>query len=287
MPKVTPMDSSTPEIELQPYASEHLLALLESKEAFHHGFGLRAAPGLRDFFFSGEVSPQWLEQLRTSRGADSWIHGFAVVVPTIGLVIGSAGFKGPPDADGMVEVAYGIVPAWEGKGCATKALSKLIAFATADNRVRLLRAHTLPENNASTRVLAKNGFTKIREVVDPEDGRVWRWERSPGTNAKPGRTTIRVVLPFHLRNLARVADSEVTLEVASPITIRAVLDALEARHPALRGTIRDHGTLKRRPFIRFFACKEDLSLEPPETLLPEAVLKAEEPFLVVGAMAGG
>lgn len=97
---------------------------------------------------------------------------------------------------------------------------------------------------------------------------------------------IRVVLPFHLRNLARV-DGEVTLEVAAPVTVRVVLDALEAKFPVLRGTIRDHGTLKRRPFIRFFACKEDLSLDPPDTPLPEAVVKGEEPFLVVGAMAGG
>ena len=97
---------------------------------------------------------------------------------------------------------------------------------------------------------------------------------------------IRVVLPFHLRNLARV-EGEVLLEVAAPVTVQAVLDALEARHPVLRGTIRDHASLKRRPFIRFFACKEDLSLEPPETVLPEAVVNGSEPFLVVGAMAGG
>ena len=97
---------------------------------------------------------------------------------------------------------------------------------------------------------------------------------------------IRVVLPFHLRNLARV-DGEAEVEVASPITICAVLDALEAKYPMLQGTIRDHGTLKRRPFIRYFACKEDLSQEPPETVLPDAVVKGEEPFLVVGAMAGG
>lgn len=97
---------------------------------------------------------------------------------------------------------------------------------------------------------------------------------------------IRVVLPYHLRNLARV-DGEVELELAAPVSIRALLDELEARHPVLRGTIRDHGTLKRRPFIRFFACKEDLSLEPPETPLPEAVINGIEPFLVVGAMAGG
>ena len=97
---------------------------------------------------------------------------------------------------------------------------------------------------------------------------------------------IRIVLPYHLRNLARV-DAEVQLEVAAPVTVRSVLDALEARYPVLRGTMRDHGTLKRRPFVRFFACKEDLSLEPPETRLPEAVVNGAEPFLVVGAMAGG
>lgn len=97
---------------------------------------------------------------------------------------------------------------------------------------------------------------------------------------------IRVVLPYHLRNLARV-DGEVQLEVPAPVTVRAVLDALEARLPMLRGTIREHGTLRRRPFIRFFACKEDLSLQPPETPLPEAVASGTEPLLIVGAMAGG
>lgn len=97
---------------------------------------------------------------------------------------------------------------------------------------------------------------------------------------------IRVVLPFHLRNLARV-EGEVQLEVATPVTIQAVLDAIETRYPMLRGTIRDHGTLKRRPFVRYFACKEDLSLDPAETKLPEAVLNGAEPFLIVGAIAGG
>ena len=97
---------------------------------------------------------------------------------------------------------------------------------------------------------------------------------------------IRVVLPYHLRTLARV-DGEVELEVSGPATLRAVLDALEARYPSLCGTIRDHGTLQRRPFIRFFACKEDLSHEPPETPLPEAIIAGEEPFMIVGAMAGG
>jgi molybdopterin synthase sulfur carrier subunit len=97
---------------------------------------------------------------------------------------------------------------------------------------------------------------------------------------------IRVVLPAHLRALARV-DSEVKLDVASPVTQRSVLDALEARYPMLQGTIRDHGTLKRRAFVRFFACEQDLSHESPDALLPDAVATGAEPFLIVGAMAGG
>jgi molybdopterin synthase sulfur carrier subunit len=97
---------------------------------------------------------------------------------------------------------------------------------------------------------------------------------------------MRVVLPYHLRNLARI-EGEVELELDGTATVGAVLDALEAKYPMLRGTMRDHGTLKRRPFIRFFACKEDWSLEPAETSLPEAVVNGEEPFLIIGAMAGG
>ena len=97
---------------------------------------------------------------------------------------------------------------------------------------------------------------------------------------------IRVVLPAHLRTLARV-NGEVALDLPGPVTQRAILDALEARYPMLRGTIRDHVTLKRRPFVRFFACEQDLSHEPPDTPLPAAVATGAEPFLIVGAMAGG
>ena len=97
---------------------------------------------------------------------------------------------------------------------------------------------------------------------------------------------IRVELPQHLRTLARV-EGEIKLEVEGVATQRSVLDALEARYPMLCGTMRDHVTLKRRPFIRFFACQEDLSHEPPDAPLPEAVAKGAEPFLVVGAIAGG
>jgi sulfur-carrier protein len=97
---------------------------------------------------------------------------------------------------------------------------------------------------------------------------------------------IRVVLPFHLRKLAHV-DGEVEIEAGDLVTLGSVLTALETAYPALRGTIREHDTLRRRPFIRFFACKEDLSFEKPEAKLPEAVASGSEPFLIVGAMAGG
>jgi molybdopterin synthase sulfur carrier subunit len=97
---------------------------------------------------------------------------------------------------------------------------------------------------------------------------------------------VRVELPAHLRTLAGVK-GEVTLDLAGPVTLRWVLDALEARYPTLQGTIREHGTLKRRAFLRFFACEEDLSHESPDALLPEAVGNGEEPLLIIGAIAGG
>ncbi|HXY10347.1 MAG TPA: MoaD/ThiS family protein [Terriglobales bacterium] len=97
---------------------------------------------------------------------------------------------------------------------------------------------------------------------------------------------VRVILPFHLRNLARVG-SELTLQVEGPVTQRSILDELEAKYPMLRGAIRDHATHQRRPFLRFFACEEDLSHESPDTPLPESVASGQEPFVVLGAIAGG
>ena len=97
---------------------------------------------------------------------------------------------------------------------------------------------------------------------------------------------IRVILPPHLRTLAHLS-SDAELEVAAPITQRSILDALEARYPMLRGTIRDHGTLQRRPFLRFFACEQDLTHESPDAPVPEAVVSGKEPFIVLGAIAGG
>ncbi len=153
------MTLETAHLVLTPYSPTHLLALVEGEERFEKSFGLPAAEGLRGFFFSGEVSPAWLAQLHKSVAEDPWVFGFAIVHRDEGLVVGNVGFKGPPDDHGVVEIAYGI------------------AFAFADDRVRLVRAHTLPTRNASTRVLEKCGFLQTGEVEDPEDGPVWRWER--------------------------------------------------------------------------------------------------------------
>src|SRR5215207_2743920 len=97
---------------------------------------------------------------------------------------------------------------------------------------------------------------------------------------------VRVVLPYHLRVLAAVGN-EVQLEVAAPVTQRSILDALEARYPMLRGTVRDHVTQKRRPLVRFFACEEDVSHDPPDKVLPDKIASGAEPFFIIGAIAGG
>ena len=99
-------------------------------------------------------------------------------------------------------------------------------------------------------------------------------------------SNVRVEIPYHLRNLAHV-EGDVTLQVAEPVTLRSVLDALEARYPMLCGTIRDHDTLNRRPFLRFFACEQDLSHQSPDMPLPAAVAEGKEPLLIIGAIAGG
>jgi [ribosomal protein S5]-alanine N-acetyltransferase len=165
-------------LRLLPYSSDHLLALIEGYEHFENSFGLPAADGLRDFVTSAEISPAWLAGVRASPAADPWVHGFAIVHRQSSSVIGSAGFKGPPVKEGMVEIGYGIVPAYQGRGHATEAAAALVAFAFDSGRVRLVRAHTAPTPNASTRVLAKCGFNQIGEVEDPDDGLVWRWEKA-------------------------------------------------------------------------------------------------------------
>jgi [ribosomal protein S5]-alanine N-acetyltransferase len=166
----------TPRLRLIPFAPADVLALRDDVAGFQARTGLRVAEGLGDFYNSPDVSPQWLERLRSASATDVGQHGFLVVHRELALAIGSAGFKGSPDADGLVEIAYGIVPTHQGRGYATEAAAALVSFAVADGRVRRVIAHTLPEHNASTRVLAKCGFEFKGDVVDPEDGPVWRWE---------------------------------------------------------------------------------------------------------------
>jgi ribosomal-protein-alanine N-acetyltransferase len=124
-----------------------------------------------------ELSADWLERLRTSTSPDPWIHGFRLVHRESDAVVGTCGFKAPPAADRVVEIAYGVAPEYQGKGYATEAAQALTAYAFASGRVRVVLAHTRPEPNASTRVLTKCGFTRIGEVIDSEDGLVWRWEK--------------------------------------------------------------------------------------------------------------
>ena len=145
------MAIETVHLQLIPYSPEHLLALFEGDATFEERFGWPAADGLRAFIVSDEVSPDWLARLRASKTTDAWVHGFAVVHQESRSVIGTVGFKGPPDEHGMVEVAYGVVPVFEGRGYATEAAEAAVAFAFGSGQVRLVRAHTLPTLNASTR----------------------------------------------------------------------------------------------------------------------------------------
>jgi ribosomal-protein-alanine N-acetyltransferase len=167
----------TARLTLQPFTPEQLLALRDGVSVFEARIGLRAGDGLGDFFGSGEVSEQWLERLRTATAPDPWVFGFAVIHRDDQQVVGLASFKGPPDDDGIVEIAYGIVPAYQRRGFATEAATALVAFALERVDVRTIRAHTMPDGDASMRVLAKSGFQLVGEVIDPEDGRVCRWER--------------------------------------------------------------------------------------------------------------
>ena len=123
-----------------------------------------------------EVSDDWLTRLRATTSPDPWTCGFAMMHRTTGAVVGSCAYKSPPSADGVVEIAYGVDPEQQGRGYATEAARALVAYAFATGGVRVVRAHTLPAPNASTRVLTKCGFEWRGEVVDPDDGLVWRWE---------------------------------------------------------------------------------------------------------------
>ena len=167
---------ATTRLDLVVSQPQQLLALIEQPDTFERLAGFPLSPELHALYSSGAVSPQWLAALRKASTADPWRHGFFMLHRGDGLVIGSAGYKGAPDAEGVVEIAYGVAPKYQGQGYATEAAAALVTYAFAQG-ARRIRAHTLPEANASTHVLKKCGFQFVGPVVDPEDGPVWRWER--------------------------------------------------------------------------------------------------------------
>ena len=137
---------------------------------------VRAQIALMDADQRAELSADWLAQLDRP-DVDVWTLGFAIILRGSNTDIGTCGFKGPPGPEGIVEIAYGLTPDQEGRGFATEAASALVTYAFNDNSVRLVRAHTFAADNASARVLTKCGFTRLGQVMDPDDGLVWRWER--------------------------------------------------------------------------------------------------------------
>jgi ribosomal-protein-alanine N-acetyltransferase len=170
-------DLATENLRLVPHEPEHLRALIKGPEFYAKSSGMRPAKGLRDFIVSPDVSAEWLAALEHATHADPWTYGFALRHVETGEVIGNASFTGPPDHDGAVEIAYGVVPEYQGRGYATEAAQALVAYAQTDGRVRIIRAHTLAERNASTRVLEKCGFRLVAELTHPTDGTVWGWEK--------------------------------------------------------------------------------------------------------------
>lgn len=164
-------------ISLVLHTPEHLRALLEGSEVYERRFHMKVAAGVRDFLIGPEVSADFLARLKSNPQPDPWKDGFGVLHTAEDTIIGFASFTGPPTPDGMVEIAYGIAPGYQGRGYATEAAQALIAYASATGKVRTICAHTLPEHNASTKVLQKCGFTFFGEIEHPEDGAVWRWEK--------------------------------------------------------------------------------------------------------------
>ena len=166
----------TENLIITPYLPRYLRALLGSKKDFENIAGLSVADGIREQML--EASALFKARVEKAKEPDPWLFGFAIIHKTDNLLIGTCGFPGPPDPNGVAEIAYGIAPAYQGRGYATEAAKSLIEFATKDQRVKMIRAHTLAEPNASTRVLEKCGLKKTGDAVDPENGlAVWRWEK--------------------------------------------------------------------------------------------------------------
>jgi len=190
------MTVQTENLILASHLPRYLRALLRGPQEFENIAGLRMADGIREEFLS--ASSDFIKSIENAREPDPWRLGFGVIHRNENILIGVGGFPGPPDSDGVAEIAYGIAPAYQGKGYATEVANALVDFASRNKSVRLLRAHTLAETNASTRVLEKSGFKKTGETVDPEiicrfgggsDPHACHPERSEGSHNRSDRHT--------------------------------------------------------------------------------------------------
>jgi ribosomal-protein-alanine N-acetyltransferase len=168
--------TSSGNIRLLAHSPDHLRTLREDPGLYETRFGVRIAEGVREFLDGPEVSESFLARLRDATIADSWRDGFGVIHVGENRLIGLCSFNGPPDAERAVEISYAIASAYTGRGYASEAARLLIAHAAASGEVRAVRAHTLPEENASTRILKKCGFQHRGPVNHSEDGLVWLWE---------------------------------------------------------------------------------------------------------------
>jgi RimJ/RimL family protein N-acetyltransferase len=164
------------QIELRPHTLDDVRALHASAEAYERRAGLRIAEGVRQFITGPEVSEAFNARLAAGRENDEWRDGFGIIQVADNLLVGLCSYNGAPDSDGAVEISYGIAPDFNGRGYATAAAAMLVARAWAEASVRVIRAHTLPEHNASTKVLERCGFKHVGEITDPVDGLIWRWE---------------------------------------------------------------------------------------------------------------
>ncbi len=162
-------------VRLLPHSPDHLRALLKSPAEYEEKSGYPIAEGVREFLGGPEVSESFQTRVYDATAADAWRDGFGVLLPEENRVIGLASFHGPPDTEGMVEISYAIAPGYIRRGYATEAAQSLLDYAVASGEVRTVRAHTTPEENASTRILRRCGFKMEGAIEDPEDGLIWRW----------------------------------------------------------------------------------------------------------------
>jgi [ribosomal protein S5]-alanine N-acetyltransferase len=170
------MTIQTEHLILAPHLPRHLRALLRSESEFEYTAGVRVAAGIHEQML--EASADFKDRVENARQSDPWQFGFAIIHRDDNVLIGTCGFPAPPDSKGVAEIAYGIAPAYQGRGYATEAAKALIDFAVGDPRVKMICAHTLAGENASTSVLKKCGLKRVGDAVDSESGlAVWRWER--------------------------------------------------------------------------------------------------------------